>query len=87
MDLMTALIVGGLVGAIANAVTRSPGGFLWNVLIGGAGAFVGRMQFGALAQGAPLPAGSLSPWALLVAVLGAVVLIAAYNLASRDLAR
>lgn len=87
MDFITALVVGGIVGAIASAIVRSPGGLFWNVLIGAAGAIVGRMQLGALVQGGPAPAGAFDPMPLLVAVLGAAVLVAAYNFASHQPAR
>lgn len=87
MDLIVVLVIGAVVGAISSLVTRSTGGMLWNVLIGCAGALVGEMQFGALSGGGQPPVGPFGPLPLLVAVLGAVVLVSAYNLASRNVLR
>ena len=87
MHFIIALIMGGLVGWIAGMVMRTTGGMLWNIIIGCVGSIVGRMLFGALSHNAHLTASPFNPMALFVAFLGAVILLGAYNLASKGAVR
>lgn len=87
MHFIVALIMGGIVGWIAGMVMRSGGGIIWNVLVGCVGSIVGRVLFGALSHDAHLTANPFNPMALLVAFLGAVILLGLYNLATRGAVR
>lgn len=87
MHFIIALVMGGLVGWIAGMVMRSDGGVLWNILIGCVGSIVGRALFGALSHDVHLTAHPFNPAALLVAFLGAVVLLGIYNYFTRGALR
>jgi uncharacterized membrane protein YeaQ/YmgE (transglycosylase-associated protein family) len=79
-----ALIVVGLIaGVLAKWVMPGPdpGGIIITILIGIAGAFVGRYIVQALLGGPAVT--SLSIGSILVATLGAVLLLAIYRLVTR----
>ncbi len=67
------VILGGLAGWIAAALTGSRGGCLTDVIIGIVGAMIGGFLF-RLIGGAPVT--GLNIWSLFVAVVGSVILIA-----------
>lgn len=83
MHLIIALIVGGIIGWVAGMMMRDQGGIIWNILIGCVGSIVGRLLFGALSHDSHLTANPFDPMTLVVAFLGAVVLLAIYNLVRR----
>lgn len=83
MHLIIALIMGGIIGWVAGMVMRDQGGIIWNVLIGCVGSIVGRFLFGALSHDSHLRENPFDPMTLLVAFLGALVLLAIYNLVKR----
>lgn len=79
MGILITILVGGLIGWLASLVmkTNAQQGALLNVLIGIAGAWLGRWLFGGVLHiGGASSAGALSLYGILWGVLGAVVLIA-----------
>jgi len=72
MSILGWIILGGLAGWIASALTGSRDGCLMNIVIGIVGALVGGFAF-SLLGGAGVTGFNL--WSLLVAVVGAVTLI------------
>lgn len=72
MSILGWIILGGLAGWIASALTGSREGLLMDIVIGIVGAFIGGFVF-ALAGGAGVTGFNL--WSLCVAVVGAVILI------------
>lgn len=87
MHLIIALIMGGIIGWLAGIVMRGQGGIIWNVLVGCVGSIVGRFLFGFLSHDTHLRENPFDPMTLLVAFLGAVVLLAVYNLVRRGSVR
>lgn len=76
MNILTTLIVGLIVGALAKFVMpgKDPGGFIITILLGVAGAFVGGWLGHALGwYGAGEGPG------IIVSVIGAVILLAIYR--------
>lgn len=79
MDIIVAIIVGGVVGWLASLVMRTDEqqGTLANVIVGIIGALLARfIFFNLLGIGSAAAAGTLSLFGLLWGVVGAVVLIA-----------
>jgi uncharacterized membrane protein YeaQ/YmgE (transglycosylase-associated protein family) len=79
-----ALIVIGLIaGALAKWVMPGPdpGGIIITILIGIVGSFVGGFVVQLL--GGPEIIGGISLWSILVATLGAIILLAIYRLITR----
>jgi uncharacterized membrane protein YeaQ/YmgE (transglycosylase-associated protein family) len=66
------LIVGGIAGALASAVMHSRLGIIGDIIVGIIGAFIGGFLFNLV--GAPGATG-FNIWSILVAFIGAVVLI------------
>ena len=71
------IIVGGIAGALAKLIMPGddPGGFIITILLGIAGAFVG----GFLGSLIGIGGGGLI-WSILIATIGAIVLLAVYRL-------
>ena len=67
------IIIGGLAGMIAKAIMKEEGGLIKNIIVGILGALLGGWLFNTLGADGFGDAGWL--WSLLVAVVGAVVLI------------
>lgn len=81
MSIIGWIILGLLAGWIANRIVRGSGaGLLLNLVLGIVGAFVGGFLVNILG-GAGVTGFNL--WSLIVAVLGAVVVLWAYNALSR----
>jgi uncharacterized membrane protein YeaQ/YmgE (transglycosylase-associated protein family) len=79
MGILITILVGGLVGWIASMVmkTNAQQGALLNVLIGIAGAWLGRWLFGGVLHiGGAFAAGRMSIYGILWGIVGAIVLIA-----------
>lgn len=72
MSILGWIILGGLAGWIASALTGSRDGCLMEIVIGIAGAVIGGFIFSLLGHA---PMMTLSLGSLLVAVVGAVILI------------
>lgn len=83
MHFIIALIMGGIIGWIAGMVMRDRGGVLWNILIGCLGSIIGRFLLGAFSNNGHLTANPFDPATLVVAFVGAVILLAIYNLVRR----
>jgi len=80
MSILITIIVGGLIGWLASIVMRTNAqqGILLNVLVGIAGAALGRWLFGdVLGVGGAFTAGTFTLKGLLWGVIGAAVLILA----------
>ena len=78
MGIITWIIVGLIAGALGKLIMpgRDPGGIIVTSLIGMAGALVG----GFLVQGLLGLGGSGFIWSIVVATLGAIILLAIYRL-------
>ena len=76
MGWIAAIIVGALIGWIAEKVMKSDMGLLMNIIVGIIGSSLGRWVFGdLLGIGSAHSAGSLNASGLLFGVLGASLLI------------
>lgn len=76
MGWIAAIIVGAIIGWIAEKVMKSDMGLCMNIVIGIVGSSIGRWLFGdVLGIGSAQAAGSFNFAGLLFGVLGAVVLI------------
>lgn len=80
MGILTWIVFGLIAGVIAKLLTpgRDPGGCIITMLLGVAGAFVGGFLYGQLTGRQQIMQFDLG--SLLVAVLGAVVLLLVYRL-------
>ena len=76
MGIITWIIIGLIAGALAKLIMPGddPGGIIITILIGIAGAFVG----GFLASLVGLGGGGLI-WSVIVAIIGAIILLAIYR--------
>lgn len=79
MGILTWIIVGLVAGALAKLVMPGddPGGIIVTIVIGVAGAFVGGLVVGLLG-GTGMT--GLNVWSILVATLGAIILLTVYRL-------
>ena len=83
------LVLGGLVGWIASIVMRTDAqqGILLNIVVGIVGSLLGGFILGPLLGGGNLLNGALDIRTLLVALLGAIILLAIVNLFRRGRVR
>jgi uncharacterized membrane protein YeaQ/YmgE (transglycosylase-associated protein family) len=83
MSIVAWIVLGLIAGAIAKALMpgRDPGGIIVTILIGIVGAFLGGFLGNAIA-GTGLNGFSL--WSILLAVVGAVLLLWIYRVATRN---
>lgn len=81
-NLIVWLILGGISGWLASKITKNDArmGIGLNLLVGILGAYVGGWLVGILGLG---PATGLNLWSFIVSVLGAVILLAVFNLFRR----
>ena len=79
MGLISWIIVGLIAGALGKMILPGddPGGFIVTILIGMAGAIVGGFIVGLLGG---TGATGFNIWSILVATIGAIVLLAVYRL-------
>ncbi len=79
MGIISWILVGLIAGALAKLIMPGddPGGFIVTILIGIAGAFVGGFVVG-IFGGTGVTGFNI--WSILVAILGALVLLAVYRL-------
>lgn len=84
MDVIYALVVGGLVGWVASKVmnTDAQQGIFLNIVVGCVGSVIGTFLFASYAPSAGLRNGIDIP-SLVVAFLGSLILLAALNLIRR----
>ena len=82
MGLISWIVVGLIAGLLARWITPGPdpGGIIVTVLVGMAGASVGGFLVGILGGAG---ATGLNVWSILVATLGALILLFLYNLIAR----
>jgi len=88
MDWIIAIIVGGIAGWLASMVMNRDGsmGIVWNVIVGCVGSVIGNALSGPLlGVGGTVQAFSLT--GLIIAFVGAVVLLAIVNLIQRGRVR
>ena len=79
MSIIAWLIVGAIAGWIAEKIMGRNDSLLMNIVIGIVGALVGGWIFGALFDAGDATSGGWI-WSILVAVIGAVILLAIINL-------
>ena len=72
MSWLAWLIVGGIAGALASAVMHSRLGIIGDIIVGIIGAFIGGFLFNLIGVAG---ATGFNLWSILVAFIGAVVLI------------
>lgn len=86
MNIIIWLAVGGLIGCLASVVMRTDGpqGILLNVAVGIAGAMLGGWISSPLIGATTINQGNFSLAGLLVALAGAVILLAIVNLFRRE---
>lgn len=77
MDFIIMIIVGAIAGTIASYIMKSPTGLFMDIILGIIGAVVGGMIMNALGQSG---AGGFNLYSILVAVFGAIVVIALYRM-------
>nr|WP_295374297.1 GlsB/YeaQ/YmgE family stress response membrane protein [uncultured Sphingosinicella sp.] len=89
MGLILALIIGGIIGWLASIVMRTNAqqGILLNVVVGIVGSLLGGFLLGPILGGGNLLEGTLDIRTLLVALLGAIILLAIVNLFRRGRVR
>lgn len=73
MGIIIWIIFGALVGWVASLIMKSEGGLLWDIIVGIIGAVIGGFIMTSLGQGG---VGGFNLYSLLVALLGACILIA-----------
>ena len=86
MSILAWIVLGLIAGAIAKAIMpgNDPGGIIVTILIGIVGAFLGGF-LGNMIAGSGLNGFSL--WSVLLAVVGAILLLWIYRVATRGRAR
>lgn len=85
MTLILALIIGGIIGWLASIVMRTNAqqGIILNVVVGIIGSLLGGLLLGPLLGAGNLLSGAFDVMSLLVALLGAIILLAIVNLFRR----
>ena len=85
MNLIIALIIGGIIGWLASIVMRTDAqqGILLNIVVGIIGSLLGGFLLGPLLGGGNLLSGSFDIMTLVVALLGAIILLAIVNMFRR----
>jgi uncharacterized membrane protein YeaQ/YmgE (transglycosylase-associated protein family) len=89
INIIVWLILGGLIGWLASIVMRTDAqqGLLLNIIVGIVGAFVGGFLISPLLGQAPLSTNNFSLGGLLIAFLGALILLGIVNLVRRGSVR
>ena len=89
MNILIWLIVGGILGWLASRVMHTDGqqGMILNVVVGIVGALVGGWLLSPLLGAGTINQNDFSLVALLVSFLGAIILLAVYNVATRGRVR
>lgn len=89
MNILIWLIIGGILGWLASKVMHTDGqqGLILNIVVGIVGALIGGWLLSPLFGAGTINQNDFSIPALLVSFLGAILLLAAYNLAKRGTVR
>jgi uncharacterized membrane protein YeaQ/YmgE (transglycosylase-associated protein family) len=89
MNMLIWLILGGVIGWLASIVmkTGAQQGVMLNIVVGVAGAAFGGWLMSPLTGAGSIGQGDFNPFALLVALIGAVVLLILVNLVRKATAR
>ena len=89
MNILIWLIVGGILGWLASKVMHTDGqqGMILNIVVGIVGALVGGWLLSPMFGAGTINQNNFSVPALLVSFLGAIVLLAVYNVATRGRVR
>jgi uncharacterized membrane protein YeaQ/YmgE (transglycosylase-associated protein family) len=89
MNILIWLIVGGILGWLASQVMRTDGqqGMILNIVVGIVGAFVGGWLLSPMFGAGTINQNNFSMPALLISLVGAILLLAAYNLLTRGRVR
>ena len=82
MGLVLWLVVGGVVGWLASLVMKTDAkqGIFLNIVVGIVGAFIGGLVISPLVGVPTINSGELSIGSVLVSLVGAIVLLALFNL-------
>ncbi|HUF27593.1 MAG TPA: GlsB/YeaQ/YmgE family stress response membrane protein [Gemmatimonadaceae bacterium] len=82
MGILTWIVLGLIAGAIAKAIMpgRDPGGVIVTMIIGVVGAFIGGF-IGNLVTGTGVD--GLNLWSIILAIIGAMLLLWVYRMATR----
>ncbi|MDX1418778.1 MAG: GlsB/YeaQ/YmgE family stress response membrane protein [Rubricoccaceae bacterium] len=81
MGLLAWIVIGIIAGFVAEQVTKTSMGLLMNLLVGVIGAFVGGFIVGLLGQEGVT---GFNLWSLVVATIGAIVLLLIVNAVRRN---
>jgi uncharacterized membrane protein YeaQ/YmgE (transglycosylase-associated protein family) len=86
MGILSWIILGAIAGAIGKLIMpgNDPGGFIITILLGIAGALVGGFIASALGFGG---VNGINIWSIVIAVLGAILLLFIYRLVMQRRAR
>lgn len=89
MNFIIFLIVGGLIGWIASMIMRTDAqqGVILNIVVGIVGALLGGLLLAPMFGTGTITQGNFSLPGLLVSLLGAVILLALFNLLRRGRVR
>lgn len=89
MNIILIIVFGGIVGWLASLIMRTDAqqGMLLNIVVGIVGAALGGLVVTPLLGVPPITAGDFSIAAIVVSLLGAIILLAIVNLASRGRVR
>lgn len=84
-DFIVALFMGGIIGWLASKVmnTDAQQGIFLNIIVGCVGSILGRFLFGHFVASGHLRGDAFDPMTLLVAFVGALVLLGVINLFRR----
>ena len=79
MGILTWIIIGAIAGVLGKLIMpgRDPGGFIITILLGIAGAFIGGLVVNLLFGSGGVTGFNI--WSILVATLGAIILLAIYR--------
>lgn len=89
INLIIWLVIGGIIGWVASMIMRTDGqqGIFLNIVVGIVGAALGGWFISPLVGVGSMTQGNFSIGALVVALIGAVILLAIVNLLRRGTAR
>ena len=89
MNILIWLIVGGILGWLASKVMHTDGqqGLILNIVVGIVGALIGGWLLSPMLGAGTINQNDFSMTALLISLVGAILLLAVYNLATRGRVR